>query len=248
MNRIRAIIIDDEASARENLDLLLQRFCLQVNCIGSFNSLEHGVRFLKKNTVDLVFLDVDMPNYAGYEIVNLIEVINFQIVFVTAYDQFALKAFEISAVDYLLKPIDIDRLKEAVHKVEQKTMTNQLAQKYSDIAEMMNADKEPKVSVLDKGSRIFIPFKEIIAVEAQAAYSAIYTADEKKYLYSKNLSALEKEFEGYSNLFRAHKSWIVNTKEIVEYKGKENLLLLTNGISAKLSRYKVGEFKALMDG
>ena len=247
MNKLKAIIIDDEASARENLELLLKRFCLQVNCVRAFNSLDKGVNFLKKNSVDLVFLDVDMPNYAGYEIVNFFQKIDFQIVFVTAYNEFALKAFEISAVDYLLKPIDIERLKEAVLKVEQKAKNNELAERYREIAKQMDTEREPKISLLDKGSRIFIPFKEIVAVEAQAAYSTVYTLEGKKYLCSKNISSLEKEFDGYRSLFRSHKSWIVNTSKITEFRNSQYQIVLEGEIIAKISRYKVGQFKALME-
>lgn len=246
MNILKAIIIDDEASARENLELLLSRFCLQVNCLGAFSGLESGVRFLKNNPIDVVFLDVEMPNYAGYEIVQFFKEINFQIIFVTAYDEYAMKAFELSAVDYLLKPIDIERLKSAVQKVEQNALTKELADKYVEVADYMDQQKEPKLSVLQKGSRVFIPFREILAVEANEAYSIIHRANGEQYVYSKNISAVENELRGYPSLFRSHKSWMVNLKEIKELITSENVIVLNNDMSTKISRAKMKHFKDLM--
>ena len=100
---IRTIIVDDEGSARELLKELLESFCPDVTIVGQFQNLEMAVEHIRKDTPDLVFLDVEMPRYAGYEILDFFDQIDFNIIFVTAYDKYAIKAFEVSALDYLLK-------------------------------------------------------------------------------------------------------------------------------------------------
>ncbi|MGL4597265.1 MAG: LytR/AlgR family response regulator transcription factor, partial [Bacteroidia bacterium] len=100
MNRIRAILVDDEESARDVLQNLLLRFCPEVELIAKCENILEAVELIKKEEPDLVFLDIEMPNYAGYEIVSFFEKINFQIIFITAYDQYAIRAFEIAAIDY----------------------------------------------------------------------------------------------------------------------------------------------------
>src|SRR6478735_3401789 len=119
MNTIRAILVDDEESARDVLQNLLQRFCPEVTLVAKCENVMLAVDVIKKEKPDLVFLDIQMPNYAGYEIVKFFDKVDFEIVFITAYDQYAIRAFEIAAIDYLLKPIDIDRLKLAVKRVKQ---------------------------------------------------------------------------------------------------------------------------------
>jgi two-component system LytT family response regulator len=117
MKTIKAILVDDEEGARDVLANLLLRFCPNVELLAKCSNIPEAVEQIKSLQPDLVFLDIEMPNYAGYEIVNFFEKIDFEIVFVTAYDQYAIRAFEIAALDYLLKPIDIERLKLAVERV-----------------------------------------------------------------------------------------------------------------------------------
>jgi two-component system LytT family response regulator len=115
VHKIKAIIVDDEESARDVLQNLLLLFCPNVEVVAKCENVLKAVDAINKEQPDLVFLDIEMPNYAGYEIVNFFDKINFEIIFVTAYDQYAVRAFEVAAIDYLLKPIDIDRLKASYH-------------------------------------------------------------------------------------------------------------------------------------
>ena len=117
---LRTIIVDDEQSAQDVLENLLDRYCPSVQLLDKCSNVEEAVASIEKNQPDIVFLDIEMPNYAGYELVSFFETVNFDIIFITAYDHYAIKAFEVSAVDYLLKPVDIERLKSAVDKVQEK--------------------------------------------------------------------------------------------------------------------------------
>ena len=238
MEIYRALIVDDEKDARDNLDLLLKRFCPEIKVMGAFNTLPKAVSYLKEHEVDVVFLDVEMPEYAGYEIQTFLPNINFEIVFVTAYDQYAIKAFELSALDYLLKPVEIQRLKEAVERLKQKTELTNISQRMDAFQKHFHKG----VSVVEKGARSWIAAAQIVALEGQSAYTKLYTA-EKVYTLSRNLAQVEKELE-LPQFFRTHKSWIVNLNKVTEVNYSKNLLLLENQIEAKLSRHRLKEFKA----
>lgn len=246
MDPIKAILIDDEASARENLTMLLQRFCKQVQVLDTFDNLPDGVGYLETHEVDLVFLDVDMPNYAGYEIAKFIKHIDFQIVFVTAYDKYAIKAFELAATDYLLKPIDVQRLQEAVDRVAQKLQNNPTGTDLTALTAAMNEADPNQLCIYDQGVRKFIPFRSIVAIEAEGAYSKLYIEDGTEHTVSKNMAKLEAELEASLLFFRSHRSWLINLSYVKELKNSTYQIILSNGLTAKVSRYQMADFKAIM--
>jgi len=245
MEKIRAVIIDDEESARDVLSNLLLRFCPEIELIGKYSNIPDAVGFIKSEKPSLVFLDIEMPVYAGYEIVNFFDEIPFEIVFVTAYDKYALRAFEISAMDYLLKPINIDRLKESVERVTNAFNLKLQIEKLDILKNTIKSKSIDKIMVLDKGYSYAISLSEIIAIEAQESYSLIHT-DKRKYTVSKNLKHYEELFEEDSVLIRVHKSWIVNKNFIQSYSKSEFSIKLKGGLEAKLSKYKKAEFEALL--
>ena len=242
MQKIKAIIVDDEESARDVLENLLRRFCPEVEVVNKFSSVTQAVDACKKDAPDLVFLDIEMPNYAGFEIVNFFESIPFEIIFVTAYDKYALRAFEISAIDYLLKPVDIDRLKEAVSKVKKLTYLKENAERLSLLSQTLQSKEVKSILVTDKGYQQIISVDSIIAIEAEESYCTIYTT-EKKYTVSKNLKHFEVVFSDNPLFLRVHKSWLISRKHIVNYSKSDLLINLTNGLTARLSKYKKAEFE-----
>lgn len=240
MNSLKTIIIDDEPSARENLSLLLSRFVPNVIELGSFDNLLDGVGFIKNNKVDLVFLDVDMPNFAGYEIVNFIDSIDFEIIFITAYDKYAVKAFELSATDYLLKPVDIQRLKNAVKKVENNFRLLQNSKQLEEVTQTISPNFKNKIKIFNK----FIDPTSIVAIEAQGAYSKLYFDDQSHHLVSKSLGQLERDLSEHEFFFRSHKSWLINLNQVLKLNNSGYTIDLNCKILAKVSRYKIQEFKA----
>lgn len=242
MQKIRAIIVDDEESARDVLENLLRRFCPEVEVLSKFSNVPQAVEACKTQSPDLVFLDIEMPNYAGFEIVKFFETIPFEIIFVTAYDKYALRAFEISAIDYLLKPVDIDRLKEAVSRVKKRYNTAQNAERLSLLGQTLQTKEVKSILVTDKGYQQIIPVDTIIAIEAEESYCTIHTT-EKKYTVSKNLKHFETVFADNPMFFRVHKSWMISKKHILNYSKSELLINLSNGLSARLSKYKKAEFE-----
>jgi len=236
-----AILVDDEESARDVLSNLLIRFCPSITLLEKYSNIESAVKGIEKHKPDVVFLDIEMPNYAGYEIVNFFEEIDFEIIFVTAYDKYAVKAFEISAIDYLLKPIEIDRLKKSVEKLQDKVLIKDKNQ-FKLLEQTLKSNVITSIIITDKGYQTKIDLDTVIAFEAKESYCCIHT-ESKKYVASKNLKHFEGVLSENKNFFRVHKSWLVNL-DFMEKFSKSNLEInLKSGIVAKLSKYRKAEFE-----
>lgn len=245
MKKIKALIIDDELSARNVLSRLLELSYPNIEIIATADNLSDGVELIEKNLPDLVFLDVEMPNYAGYEIVRFFDEINFHIIFVSAYNQYAINAFEINAVDYLLKPIERPRLKQAIDKIVAKMEQNNIESNYTALLDKLNTKKNQTIALSEAGSRHLVNVNSIIAIGAQGEYSEIYT-ENKKMLVSKNIGTLEKELMNQELFIRIHKSWIINKSHIVSYQKGSNTVCLNNNIIAKVSRSQKEEFELII--
>lgn len=243
MNNLSAILVDDEESARDVLEHLLLRFCPNVELKAKCESLPEAVKSIEEHHPHLVFLDIEMPNYAGYEIVNFFDDIQFHIIFVTAYEKYAIRAFEIAAVDYLLKPIEIARLTAAVARVQQRVDTIQQTQRLDLLGKNLQTNKLNNLIVADRGQQHVVAIDTIVAIEAMEAYCEIHTLT-KKYTVSKNLKHYEVLLENTSEFIRTHKSWLINKMHLISYQKTELTLQLKGGISAKLSKYKKAEFEA----
>jgi two-component system, LytTR family, response regulator len=243
LNKLRAILVDDEESARDVLQNLLLRFCPDVELIAKCDNITQAVEVINKEHPDLVFLDIEMPNFAGYEIVKFFKEIRFEIIFVTAYDQYAVRAFEIAAIDYLLKPVDIERLKSSIARVKTQRNTEQQAQRLTLLSNTLESKQLKNIVVSDKGQQNIIPIESIIAIEAQESYCILHTS-EKKLVASKNLKHFETILENLPRFIRVHKSWIVNKECIRHYSKSDLSIQLSNGLVTKLSKYKKAEFEA----
>jgi len=245
MNKIKAILVDDEEAARDVLENLLKRFCPDINLVDKCSNVLDAVESIKLNQPNVVFLDIEMPNYAGFEIVKFFESVQFEIIFVTAYDKYAIRAFEIAAIDYLLKPIDIERLKESVSKVKNVVDFKIQSEKLALLSNTLETKEIKNISINEKGIQQIISINSIIAIEAQESYCFIHT-ESKKYMVSKNLKSFEIMLDSLTNFVRVHKSWIINLKHMVNYSKSDLVINLTNGIVAKLSKYKKAEFEDLL--
>lgn len=243
--KLKAIIIDDEQRARDVLNNLIARFCPQVEVIALCENVLSAVELIKKQQPDIVFTDIEMPQYAGYELVNFIDKINFEIIFVTAYDQYAVRAFEVAAIDYLLKPVEIDRLREAVARVENRKGKMQQIENIAVLKEAIEKKKINNMIIFDKGQRYIVPLHSIIAIEACESYCLIFTTT-TQLTASKNLKHFEMSLEGNTNFFRVHKSWIVNKNHIQHYSKTDLTIQLSNQIATKLSKYRKLEFEQFL--
>lgn len=242
MKKIRAILVDDEESARDVLTNLLNRFCPEVHLLAACHNIPEAVEKIKEHQPDVVFLDIEMPKYAGYEIVNFFETINFEMIFVTAYDHHAIRAFEVAAIDYLLKPIDIARLKSAVQRLTKKNAPLNQENNLTVLSQTLKSNLVQNILVTDKGQQVVIDVSTIIAIEAKESYAQIYTFN-KKYLISKNLKHFETVLSDNHEFFRTHKSWIINKTHLLNYSKSNFTITLKEGITAKLSKYKKDDFE-----
>ncbi len=242
---ITAIVVDDEESARSILANLLGRFCPYVKVLGSYSNVEAAVGGIRELKPQLVFLDIEMPNYSGFEIVNFFERVDFEMVFITAYDKYAIRAFEVSAVDYLLKPIDIERLQEAVERVQKRVGQSSVFNSEL-LTESLQSKTVSRISVSIKGYQTILEVSDIVAIEANESYSYIVTLDGGRHLVSRNLRHFETVLADNRNFFRSHKSWIINLDMLDRYNRSTGDVLLRPDINAKLSKYRKDEFEELL--
>ena len=233
MQKIEAIIVDDEISARDNLRYLTNTFCHNVEIIDEATNVDEAISAITKHKPQLVFLDIEMPQKNGFQLIEHFEKIDFYIIFVTAYDKYAIKAFKCSALDYLLKPIDILELKNAVKKVSATLKKDTLEERLNVLKSNQNGIK--RIAIPYKSDYAIIDVKNINCIEADRMYSKINSNDGKTFITSKKLSHYEKVLSN-SNFIRVHRSWVVNIDYIISYSKKDKNIVLKNGIIIPVSR------------
>ena len=214
---IHAIIIDDEPANASMLKRDLELNCPQIQVISTCYSGKDGMLAIKKYSPQLVFLDIEMPYLNGLEMLELIGDINFNIIFTTAHDQFAARAFRLSAVDYLLKPIDATDLKMAVHKVEEKLNRSHVN---SNLENLLSNIKQPqvlqKIALPNKDGYEFVAVNKIIYCQAEGSYTKVFIEGRNNILVSKTLGDIE-ELLPPDFFFRIHHSTIVNLSFITHF-------------------------------
>lgn len=217
MTSVKAIIIDDEPLARQLLNGIISENCPEVTVVDLCQNLPEGVKSIRKNNPDLVFLDIEMPGHSGLELLDFFNdsEVHFSIVFTTAYNQYAIKAFKLSAIDYILKPID----PESIIQVVERFQSNRNKQvDFSVLREnLRNSNANPKLAIHTVSSIRFIELAEICFLKADGAYTHIHIRSGEKILSSKNLKYFEQVLAEQTNFIRCHKSFMVNINEIKEY-------------------------------
>lgn len=243
MSKINAIIVDDERRARNVLSSLLERCCPEIKVLAECSNVPDAVDEINRSHPDIVFLDVQMPNYAGYEIVNFFDEINFEIIFVTAYDQYAIKAFELSAIDYLIKPINRIRLAEAVDKLKGKLKERKQLSEYTVLLETMKEKEFKQIVIPELGDRRILKLNTIVAFEADGAYSKIHLEGGQSITVSKTLKYFESILSEDTAFFRSHRAWVINLAHLEHYNKTARLINLGDNVVAKISRTKVIDFE-----
>lgn len=235
--KLKAIIVDDEQSARDNLRYLTEKHCEKIEIVAEADKVISAVESIKAHKPDLVFLDIEMPKQNGFELFNYFDELTFHVVFVTAYNNYAVKAFEVSAVDYLLKPIDIDRLKEAENKVLKQTTLNQ---NFEVLEKNIQASEIKNIAIPYKSDFIIVKIENIVCIQANRAYSNLTVLNtnknlKKTYTYAKKLAYFEEHLPK-KQFIRIHRSWLVNLNFIQSYSKKENMITLDNGQELPISK------------
>ncbi len=240
---IRAIIIDDEKNSREYIQTVLQDYCPDVEVITTADSVATGIDAIKKHSPDLIFLDIQMPGGDGFELLGKFPQPRFDVIFITAYDHYAIKAFEFSALDYLLKPVDISRLQEAVGKIIEKKDQDRKQEKFEVLIENLKnvSNQFNKIMLPNMEGFTAVEVREIIRCEGDVNYTKLFLMDGSKILISKTLKELENLLEDF-NFCRIHKSHLVNLNNVKSYtKGRGGYVVMDDGTKVDVSRNKKKE-------
>lgn len=245
---IKAVIIDDEIDCIQSLEFELTKHCKSVEIVERCQNAKDGIKAIHKHKPDVLFLDIEMPVINGFELLELLSEINFDIIFTTAHDQFALKAFKVCAVDYLLKPIDPNDLITAVHKLhrtEERNNTKNQIQFLLEHLDELKQNKVKRIALPTLEGLQFIYLNDILYCESDGAYSTLYFTQGTKLFISKPLRYLEQILCNY-HFYRVHKSFIVNLNYVIKYtKGAGGALTMKNGDEIRVSRSKKEELLSL---
>ncbi len=247
---MKALIIDDEAKARNLLRILLEETCKRITATFEADNLLKGVELIKKEQPEIVFLDIEMPNHSGLEILEFVnkEDYNFEIVFTTAYNEYAIQAIQLSALDYILKPVSAGKVKAAVDKVVEFLGKSQINKRLEELKETFRSNTFRKIGLPVNDGISFVSFDDIILMEAEGMYTHIHTVDEKM-LISKPLKYFVEMLQNIDLFYRPHRSFLVNLKYIKKYvKSDGGYIVMDNDKSVSLSREKTEEFMQLMQG
>ncbi|MCH2045061.1 MAG: response regulator [Saprospiraceae bacterium] len=236
---IKAIIIDDESKARDLLELLIHESGRAITVVAKCADMIQGVAALKKHQPDVLFLDIEMPEISGLQLLEFIPNPNFEIVFATAYDQYAIKAFELAALDYLLKPIDEDKLAITIDRLGQKVSFKKRLLTY----EQNRQQAEPVKICIPSSQKDYdiVLVKDILAIEANRNYSVIHTG-QQKFILSKSLSHFVDQYLPIQGFVRTHRSWIVNLHYAQKLNKSTKEIILPN-LSVPVSRNNYLEVK-----
>jgi two-component system, LytTR family, response regulator len=228
--KLKALIVDDEPRARSILQNMLAENCPQVAVLDAVGNVPEAIKAIHTLQPDLVFLDIEMPGYSGFQLLEMIPDPMFQVVFTTAYSEYALKAFEVSAIDYLLKPIRIQKLTEAVQKAQRMLGSHNTAQRISTLQSNLSADVWQRLALPVSDGFVFIRFNEIEALEGEGSYTRIYKTDGSQMLVTRLLRDLENQLSGTGNFLRCHRSHVVNMQYATKWqKSDGGSIILQSG-------------------
>ena len=234
---INAIIVDDEPYCCETLEILISRYCPDLNVVATCNSGETALDAIRYHKPQLVFLDIEMPNMNGFELLENIPVVDFALIFTTSYDHYAIKAIRFSALDYLLKPIDHDELRRAVLRVAQQQL-NPTAQQLELLLKKMNQPDtlKKKIALPTMDGLQMLEINSIISCSSEGNYTHFIIKNKKKITVSRTLKDVEELLEDYGFL-RVHHSYLVNLDEVIKYvKGEGGYLIMSDGSPVDVSR------------
>jgi len=234
---IKAVIVDDELHCCQTLVTLLTRYCPMVEVVGIYHSGANALPAIKAIPPQILFLDIEMPQMNGFELLQQLPEINFELIFTTSYDQYAIKAIRFSALDYLLKPIDREELQKAVQKVVQR-LAHPLSQQIEILLKKLHhpAATMSKIALPTMEGLQMVPLDSIISCASDGNYTIFFLKNNKKIIASRILKEIEEMLEDHT-FTRVHNSYIVNINEIEKYiKGEGGYLIMSDGSSVDVSR------------
>ncbi|TXI32829.1 MAG: response regulator transcription factor [Niabella sp.] len=253
----RTVIIDDEINCIEVLEILIQKYYPELTIVATFSSSVKALEYLKTNQVDLVFLDIQMPFLTGIDLLASITNPMFNVIFTTAYDQYAIAAIKLSALDYLLKPIDEDLLRKAVDKFKKQKINSTMQSQLEQLFQQLNVSTQSvvggtalstKVAVGLQDKILFYEPDEIMYCQSQDNYTRLFLMNGEKIMASKTIRYFE-DLLTPSGFIRPHQSFLINSKYIQQYSKKDGgYLILSDGFAIPVSRSKKEEILLMFKG
>jgi len=241
---IRCILIDDESNSLEMMEWLLKTYCPQVTIEAMCNTADKGIEAINKYKPDVVFLDIEMPHMNGFDMLEHFDKLFFDVVFCTAYDQFAIKAFRYSALNYLLKPVDPDDLKETIRRLEEKRYSpskEQIELLLQNIRQVAKLTVQ-RIALTTNDGMIFVATSDILYCSAESNYTSIVLEGGKKILVSKVLKDIDEALSG-PDFFRVHNSYLINLNHIKKFvRGEGGYVIMDDGANISISRSRRQEF------
>lgn len=242
----KVVIVDDEKDAIESIKLILNDNFPDIEIVGTAQSVPTAIDTISKQQPDIVFLDIEMPNGNGFDVLEGLEKRNFHVIFITAYNQYAIKAFKYSAIDYILKPIDIDDFVNAINRIKEIQGNGKRDDKKIDaLLENMQQDKPDKIALSTSDGVEFAKINDIIQIQAEGSYSIIKMIDQSELVVSKNLGEFEQLLIDHQ-FYRPHQSHLINVPHVKKLTRYGNEIIMDDGSVAFLSRRKKNQFMDLM--
>jgi two-component system LytT family response regulator len=240
---IKSIIVDDEMKSRESLKKILLSFCENVEVLATCQNVEEALAAIDKLKPDLVFLDIQMQGETGFDLLSRLPKIDFDVIFTTAHSEYAIKAIKFSAIDYLLKPIDVDELQTALTKVRAKQNGNILERMQQLLQNVKSPSVENyKLALPTSEGLTFIRVNDLLYLKASGNYTEFYMREGQKYLVSRHLKEYD-DLLADQNFFRIHHSSLINLNYIKNYvRGDGGYVVMTDNTSLDVSRRKKEEF------
>jgi two-component system, LytTR family, response regulator len=249
MTTITAAIVDDEPDGRESLTIALAKYFPEVSVIGIHENATSALEAIKRKPPELLFLDIQMPFMSGFELLRQLTPISFEVIFVTAHDQYAIKAIRFSALDYLLKPLDLDDLRNAIQKAKERLHSRRTEFQYRSVianAEHRNGRIE-RIAIPAQEGIEFFNTADIIFLQAEGSYTKLFLTHHRTYLASRNLKDFENLLTG-SGFMRVHHGSLINLAHIHKYiKGDGGYVILTDDHHVDVSRRKKEDFLRYLD-
>ncbi|WP_299099153.1 LytTR family DNA-binding domain-containing protein [uncultured Winogradskyella sp.] len=246
---MKALIIDDEKKARQVLQILVEENCPKITSILQADNLLTGVELIKQQAPNIVFLDIEMPEHSGLEILNFIEkeVHNFEIIFTTAYSEYAIQAFQLSAIDYLLKPVRPSQVKEAVDKAVKFLGNTQINKRLNELKVSLQNSNFKKIGLPNADGIKFVDFNDIIMLEADGMYTNVSTTNDGTILVSKPLKFFVETLNKIKTFYRPHRSHLINLSYIKAYVKKDGgYIVMENDQAVSISNDKKEEFLTIV--
>lgn len=245
---MKAIIVDDETKARSILKNILGEYCKSVEVTDEASTVNEAVKIINKQKPDIVFLDIEMPNENGFALFDYFDVPPFETIFCTAYSEYALQAFEVSAIDYLLKPISVSKVQLAVEKAIKTRGQNKIIEQVSALKENLSVQQLQKIGLPLSDGLQFVKIDDLLYFEADGSYTHVITSKEK-YLVCKKIKEFDELLQNDSRFYRVHRSYLVNILKISKYSKKEGAtLIFENNKVIPVAREKKNDFDELIRG